>query len=182
MDFFAFDDDYVRRLREGDRWTEEHFARYFGVLFRAKLRGRLRPGIDVEDVTQEVFRRVLENLRRGAGVREGQKFGGYVNAICNNVVSELARRDHHDEPLVDDVQSRDDIFADLVTAETKTRVDRALAALAKEAPRDATILRDLFLDELDKDAVCRKHGVDRNYLRVLVYRALEKFRGKFDDR
>ena len=35
MDFFTFDDEYVRRLREGDPCTEEHYEHYFGLLLIA---------------------------------------------------------------------------------------------------------------------------------------------------
>jgi RNA polymerase sigma-70 factor (ECF subfamily) len=34
----------------------------------------------------------------------------------------------------------------------------------------------MFLDELDKDQVCREFGVDRDYLRVLLHRAKMQFR------
>jgi DNA-directed RNA polymerase specialized sigma24 family protein len=42
--------------------------------------------------------------------------------------------------------------------------------------RDQAILRSVFLEEMDKDDVCQRFGVRRNYLRVLLYRAKEKFR------
>jgi RNA polymerase sigma-70 factor (ECF subfamily) len=32
------------------------------------------------------------------------------------------------------------------------------------------------LEEKDKDEVCRQFGVDRDYLRVLLHRAKDKFR------
>ncbi|HYC62701.1 MAG TPA: sigma-70 family RNA polymerase sigma factor [Thermoanaerobaculia bacterium] len=176
MDFFAFDDEYVRRLREGDRWTEEHFERYFDVLLRMKLRGRLRPGIDADDVIQDVFMRVMNGLRSGGGVREGSKFGSYVNSICNHVVSERARSDRPSEELNDDFASVDDILADLVTEETKARVRRILDAMP---PRDAEVLRAVYLETIDKDEICRRLGIERGYLRVLVFRALEKFKARF---
>ena len=37
MELYAFDDDYVARLRAGDRFTEEHFLRYFNELLQIKL-------------------------------------------------------------------------------------------------------------------------------------------------
>ena len=176
MEFFAFDDEYVRRLREGDRWTEEHFVRYFDLLLHMKLRGRLRAGIDADDVIQEVFMRVLKGLRGEGGVREGSKFGSYVNAICNHVVSELARREHQSEQLDDDIASRTDFVAELVTEETKTRIRRVLDSLPQ---RDAEVLRAVYLEELAKDEICRRLKVERGYLRVLVFRALDKFKAKF---
>ena len=48
--------------------------------------------------------------------------------------------------------------------------------LLTELPqRDQAILRAI-LDERSKDDICRQFGVSRDYLRVLVHRAKEKFR------
>jgi RNA polymerase sigma-70 factor (ECF subfamily) len=38
------------------------------------------------------------------------------------------------------------------------------------------LLREIFLDERDKDEVCRDFGVDRDYLRVLLHRAKQSFK------
>ena len=177
MDFFAFDDEYVRRLREGDRWTEEHYFRYFKLFLTLKLRGRgVAPG-DVDDVIQEVHSRVFKELRGEGGPREGNKFGAYVNSICNHVVQESARKQRDTKELEDVFPNEDDALRDLITKETRERVHRTLTSLGK---RDADILRAVFIHEGDKDEICRRFGVTREYLRVLVHRALEKFRDEYD--
>jgi RNA polymerase sigma-70 factor (ECF subfamily) len=42
--------------------------------------------------------------------------------------------------------------------------------------RDRTILRAIFFEEQPKEEVCRRFGITRDYLRVLIHRAKEKFR------
>ena len=42
--------------------------------------------------------------------------------------------------------------------------------------KDRRILRRLFFDEEEKDLICNEFGVNRDYLRVLVLRAKDKFR------
>jgi len=42
--------------------------------------------------------------------------------------------------------------------------------------RDRRTLKELWLLERDKDEICRDYGVDREYLRVLVFRAKKAFR------
>jgi RNA polymerase sigma-70 factor (ECF subfamily) len=42
--------------------------------------------------------------------------------------------------------------------------------------KDRNLLRAVFLEEKEKDTVCREFGVDRNYLRVLLHRAKDKFK------
>ena len=48
--------------------------------------------------------------------------------------------------------------------------------------RDRELLRAVFLEEQDKDEVCREFGVDRDYLRVLLHRAKGSFRDMYTKR
>jgi RNA polymerase sigma-70 factor, ECF subfamily len=42
--------------------------------------------------------------------------------------------------------------------------------------KDRDRLRAYFLEEKEKDEVCAQFGVDRDYFRVLLHRAKDKFR------
>jgi len=77
LEFFAFDKDYVERLRSGDRSTEHHFVAYFEQLLRIKLRARTLASDRVEDLRQETFIRVIAALRREGGVRQPERFGAF---------------------------------------------------------------------------------------------------------
>jgi RNA polymerase sigma factor (sigma-70 family) len=49
-------------------------------------------------------------------------------------------------------------------------------AILSELPeRDRHILRARFFEERDSEDVCNDFGVDRDYLRVLLHRAINKF-------
>jgi RNA polymerase sigma-70 factor (ECF subfamily) len=179
MDLFAFDDEYVRRLRDGDRWTEEHFLNYFQRLLLIKLRSRVRSVAAIDDIRQEVFVRVFRMLRSEGGLHDGRKLGAFVNSVCNNVLMEWNRTDRRTEAL-DETQNEladpSDIEEAFASGEMRERVRHVLSLLPK---RDAEILRAIFFEEGDKDEYCRKFGVDRPYLRVLLHRAKEKFRTEF---
>src|SRR5687767_12568293 len=175
MELFAFDDEYVRRLRQGDREIEEHFEAYFRELLLIKLRRRLARPDAIEDVRQEVLLRVVAKLD---DLRDGRKLGAFVNSFCEHVLREryrddakALRTDHVPEPT-----PAPDVERDLVEEETRARVRRVLSRLPE---RDAEILRALFISDRDKDEICREFGVDRRYLRVLLHRAKEKFRAEF---
>ena len=70
MDFQAFDNAYVERLRAGDRDTEGHFIAYFGELIVLKLRSRLTSRQAIEDVKQETFARCLQLIAKRWGRSE----------------------------------------------------------------------------------------------------------------
>ena len=93
MKFATFNEDYVRRLTDGDSVAGDHFASYFGNVLFLKLRVRLRSAHLIEDIRQETLMRVLLILRQGAGVERPERFGAFVNGVCNNVVRELCRLD-----------------------------------------------------------------------------------------
>ena len=177
MEFFTFDGAYVERLRKGDPSTEQHFVAYFEQLLRIKLRSRTLTSDKVEDLRQETFIRVIAALHKEGGVRQPERFGAFVNSICNNVLLEHWRAIARDRPVEDILVEIPDKILDLegmlVTKESAGQVRRILDGMPK---RDRELLRAIFLDEKEKDSVCRELGVDREYLRVLVYRAKDKFK------
>jgi RNA polymerase sigma-70 factor, ECF subfamily len=176
MELFPFDDDYVRRLREGDRETSAHFESYFSDLLLIKLRRKLASRAAIDDVRQEVYTRVFSKLPE---LQDGRKLGSFVNSVCNLVLMEWYRADARSDPRDStemDIADQTDILGALVTRESAERVRRVLKRMPS---RDADLLRAIFFDEGDKEEICRRLGVDRTYLRVLLHRAKEKFRSEF---
>lgn len=177
MEFFTFDKAYVERLREGDPPTEHHFVAYFEQLLRIKLRARTLPSDKVEDLRQETFIRVIAALRREGGVRQPERFGAFVNSICNNVLLEHYRSSAKNQPMEDSHLEIPDKVLDLegmlVTKQSAEQVRKILDGMPQ---RDRALLRAIFLEEKEKDVVCREFGVDRDYLRVLLHRAKDKFK------
>ncbi len=177
MEFQSFDADYVRRLVDGDPETELNFIRYFSQLLRLKLRRRLRSAHDVEDVSQETLKRVYQIIRDGEGVRQPERLGAFVNSICGHVLQEKYR-DLQRHPQVEedreDEQGRDvDLDAPFVSGARKKFVQRALQELSE---KDRDLLRKVFLEERDREEVCRELGITPTYLRVLLHRAKNRFR------
>ena len=180
VELYIFDKSYVDRLREGDPATEQHFVAYFGQLLGVMLRARMLPSERVDDVRQETFIRVLAVLRREGGVRQPERFGAFVNSVCKNVLRENSRAYYKDRPLEEghlDIPDKViDIERSLINQETKSHVRGILEELS---PTDRDLLRAVFLEEGDKDEICRRFGVDRAYLRVRLHRAKERFRTLF---
>ncbi|MEA2571466.1 MAG: polymerase sigma-70 factor, subfamily [Acidobacteriota bacterium] len=175
MDRFSFDDLYVRRLKEHDRETGEHFVRYFSPLLVAKLRGRL-PVQDIEDVRQDVLFRVLKRLDN---LREGCKLPQFVLGTCNNVMLEQYRK-VRTEPLEEWLLllvGDWDIEKDFLGKEAAAAVRQALSEM--RTPREAEILRAIYLDDEDREEVCRRYDVSPDNLRVLLHRAKKKFTAAF---
>jgi len=179
LELFAFDKEYVERLRDGDPPTEQHFVSYFNQLLRIKLRARMLPAEVVDDLRQETLIRVIAAVRTSGGVRQPERFGAFVNSVCNNVLLEFYRS--RSKPLESAHLEIPDKVLDLegmlASKESSERVRRILDELPG---RDRDLLRAFFLEEKDKDEVCREFGVDRDYLRVLLHRAKDRFKSLYE--
>jgi RNA polymerase sigma-70 factor, ECF subfamily len=176
----SFDESYVERLRAGDFRTQEHFVSYFTELIQLKLRSRLRSPQAIEDVRQETFTRVFAALR-GGKVRQPERLGAFVNSMCNNVLLEHYRASARDSSLEDeDQEDFPALGIDLLGALAAKQLSEKIREILDEMPeRDRRLLREVFLEERDKDEVCRGFGVDRDYLRVLLHRAKQSFKSLY---
>src|SRR5690348_3859932 len=181
LQFQAFDESYVERLRSGDFRTQEHFVAYFSELIQLKLRARLRSPQAIEDVRQETFARVFAALRSSGGIRQPERLGAFVNSICNNVLLEQYRASSRATSIEDEPESDlPDPAIDVLGAVAAKQMEEKVREILEEMPeRDRRIIREVFLEERDKDEVCRDFGVDRDYLRVLVHRAKQSFKSLY---
>jgi RNA polymerase sigma-70 factor (ECF subfamily) len=180
LDFYAFDHAYVERLRAGDFRTETHFVAYFSELIKLKLRARVRCQEDLEDLRQEVFARVLAALRRENGIREPDRLGPFVNSTCRNVLLEYYRGPKDAELPEAENGDPPDPSPDVVTGIADQQTQKMVRKLLEKMPdKERRILQALFLEERDKDEICQEFGVDRDYLRVMVHRAKDRFKSLY---
>jgi len=175
VDFYSFDEEYLRRLGAHDPATEAHFVAYFSERLRITLRAR---GVDVstiEDVRQETFCRVWGALQTGS-VNNPQGFGSYVHSVCKNVLSESRRdnyRNQHDSLEFNDVPDEKLGLEELMQLSEHRELVRAI--LDELPERDRHLLQARFFEDRDNEEVCGDFGVDRDYLRVLFHRAINRF-------
>ena len=179
LKFYEFSAEYIQRLKQGDPFVEEHFNAYFGELIFLKLQNRLRTPQLRDDIRQETLLRVIRTLRTGTGVEFPERFGAFVNSVCNNVTHELLRQNGRFEPLnndtADPVDTRVDLDLPLITEERKRLVHKVLDELPS---RDREVLKLLFLEERTPSDVCERLKVDAGYLRVLLHRAKSRFKSR----
>lgn len=172
----VFDSEYVNGLRRGDPAIEAHFVDHFSPILLRMLRRKVRSADHARDLRQETFFRVLKAVRCGPGLQNPERFHIFVIGVCNNIVRETYREQSRSVPLS---ELKDDPVADfpcahalVVAREARNKVRRTLAQMS---PTEQDILRGMFLDEQSKDEICRRLGISRDYLRVLLHRAKKQF-------
>ena len=165
LQFREFDADYIDNLRAGDIRTQEHFVVYFTELIHLKLRSRLQSPQAIEDVRQETFARVLASLRKEGALRHPERLGAFVNTVCNNVLFEHYRSSSRSQSLDEEGQPElpatgADVLGIVVSRQLKAKVREILLDMPE---RDRSLLSAVFLEERDRDEVCRERGVDRRH-------------------
>ena len=181
LQFQSFDAGYLESLCAEDPTTQAHFVGYFSDLLRIKLRSRLQSPQAVEDVRQETFARVFAVLRRDGGLRQPERLGAFVNTVCNHVLFEQYRSSRRSESLDDEGRPElPALGADALDIVSSRQIgDKVREILLKLPPRDRSLLSAVFLEERDRDEVCKEMGVDRDYLRVLLHRAKQEFKAEY---
>jgi len=173
----TFDQPYIDALVAGDSQIQEHFTAYFGDLLFIKVRATVRSVQLREDIVQETFLRAISYLKRGH-LDHPERLGAFMCRVCDNITKEYFRKLGRDYSMPEGQQGDppDDSAGSeeqMVTDERKRHVRKLLDEMPE---RDQRLLRAVFIEDRDKDEVCREFKVDRNYLRVLLHRAKGKFR------
>ena len=183
MELYPFDREYVQRLRNADSSTEEHFVGYFRQLLRIKLRARYLSADVVEDLQQETFARVFRKLRSEEGIRQPESIGAFVNSVCNFVLQEHYRSLGKERPGEEEDLDPPDKILNLeklaIAEQVNQRVREAVKSLS---PRERELISKVFFQEKEKDEVCAELGVSRDYLRVLLHRAIEHLRELLEEK
>jgi len=181
VDLYNFDAAYLSRLRACHPETHAHFGIYFTRLLTSKLRASGISGSAVDDIRQETLLRVLKSVQAET-VEEPEKFGPFVFSVCNNVTKEWRRGERANWNIDDEEFEFPDPAAGpdeaIRTEEMRKTVAWVLEQVSKKERR---VLIAVFLDERDKDDICSEFNVSREYLRVLLHRAILSARKKLGE-
>jgi RNA polymerase sigma-70 factor, ECF subfamily len=178
-DSSKFAEDLVRRIRAGEPSAEsELVVRYRGRV-TLLLRQTSRDASSLDDLHQQTFRVALEKIRRG-DIREPGKLSRFLRALARNLVighfrSAAARKTEDPEDASDPISDpAPDALDNLLRVESASLVRRVLDELPNE--RDREILFRFYLEEDDKDTICRDLGLSSLHFNRVLHRARERYR------
>ena len=146
--------------------------------YRLKLRykvcyhlGSFSP--DVDDVVQETLSRFV-SASRDNKIHNPESLGAFLSGICNNVILEYRRRLWREN--APDLPTPAQTPVVPPEAEAIELREAIAEALAQMSDRDCHVLRAFFLEEKDKDEICRETDLSDAQFRVTLFRAKERFR------
>jgi RNA polymerase sigma factor (sigma-70 family) len=172
---FQFDDNYLASLRNDDPETWRHFNGYFRPRIRAKLRAQVRWQL-VDDLVGEVLVSVLQKIREGLPANAAS-LPAYVLGVCYSEVLKRIRVEASN-PTVSGIDW------DLVSGHNLTPQEQVLnqeearkveSVLSRLTGRERDVLISVFYEKLDRDQLSAKLAVTREQLKILLFRARQRF-------
>lgn len=172
------DEVVMRRVAEGDlEQMSILFQRYQTALYQFFRRQGLQP-MESEDLTQEVFFRVLRSRQT---FRRDAPFRAWLYQIARNIRTDHARRANRETPVEEDggdVFVAGDLPVDerLDIAEQQQTLRRALEQLP-ERKRELLLLSRF--QGLKYREIASMSGCDVNTIKVRIHRAMQELRESF---
>lgn len=145
---------------------------YFPRVYRY-VAARLGGGEDAEDVTEEIFLKIIDNI--GTFSFRGLPFGAWVFRIARNeVVSHVRRQRYRSATTQLNESIRDDTFDHVASVERQSQLDEVRDAAEKlpEAQRQVIALR--FGAGLSVAETANALGKSENNVKVLQHKAIAK--------
>ncbi len=172
-------EDLIRRAALGERDAEEDLVRrhYNGVRILVARRCRARdPAVD--DITHDVLRSLVEALRRGA-LRDPSALLAYLQTSIERATTAEYRQRAKRAEEGDVAEELEDSSPDIGHALDQSRSGLLVRTLVEALPveRDRQVLTAFYFEDLDKDEISRRFGIDAEHLRRVLHRARERFRG-----
>jgi RNA polymerase sigma-70 factor (ECF subfamily) len=149
------------------------FDAFYEPLYRYIYR-HIGHATTAEDLTAEVFRRFLEQIRDGHGPTSHLK--AWLYRVAHNLtVDELRRRKHQDhEPLDEDLHSADEPISKQV--QQAIRQQQVRLALRQLSSKQQAVLTLKFLQGLENEEVARVLQMTAGTVRALQQRGLRALR------
>ena len=176
MEPYSFNERYIAGLQARDPEIETHFVAYFKMPLWLKARRQLRATDRAEEAVQETLLRAFRYFRSGKSLEFPERLPAFVQSICHNVTLEMIRANDRyrqaPENSPDPEDPRIDLDFEIVSRERQRLVHDVLAQLPA---KDRELLQLAAIEEMDKEALCARYGVSQEYLRVLLFRARQRF-------
>ncbi|MFL6448536.1 MAG: RNA polymerase sigma factor [Bryobacteraceae bacterium] len=145
------------------------------------MRGQLKSRDLAEDIRQETLVRVLEAVYTKKDLKHPERFGAFVNSVCNNVLLEHWRRKKtagETLELTEQIDGGRNPESSAQIAQDASDLRRVLQKLHK---RDRDLLRMIYWEERDRHEISRSTQTSVDHVRVMLHRAKRALRRYLDE-
>lgn len=176
--------DNEKELVERAKTDEQAFTVLYNFYFQKIYRyifARVGNRDSAEDLVSQTFLKVFVNL--DAYSYKGYTFGAWVYKIATNILIDYYRKEGRKKEVnIDSIGDIvDDSYSPVDDMENKENREKIDIILRKLPPKYQKILYLRFFADMSTEEIAVMIGVSVNNTRVIKYRALKKFRKKYDE-
>ena len=169
----------VQGIREGNAAAEHALVERYSKGLRFLLLRRTRDESQADDLLHDTFCIALVKLR-DLGIEYPERLAGWLRGTAIRVAMNAGRRRQREPHAVDSdaiarIPDREPGQFDHVAREqTVAAVHRLLESMPVR--RDREILTRFFVEDQDKEEICRQLGLDGLHFNRVLFRARKRFR------
>lgn len=137
-----------------------------------------------EDLLSEAIETSLRKLREGA-IERPEQLVGYVYRVALNLLRNFRRQDKSARTSSQSIDAIvDDDHPEAAASIEQARWATLMREVLKELPgqRDRELIVGFYLEEEDKETLCRRFGITALHFNRVIHRARERFRELLEDR
>lgn len=169
-----------------NEFLRELFQNYKQMMFKTAL-GILHNSSDAEDVVQNAFLWIIDNLDRISQIPCNERGFYFAKITEHNAIDLLRKRNIHP---TEDIDEKDDLSSETDVEDgvlSKLTVEQIKSALQELSDRDYDLLYLYLFREMNHKEIGEIMGIPENNVRVYIQRARKRFikilkkRGIIDD-
>lgn len=165
----------VEQIQSGNTRAETRMVERFASGLRAMLSRKCSPDV-AEDVFQETWRVTIEKVRNG-DLRQPDRLPAFIHQIARNQVVMYFRKnsDTLDSPDDRELASADPNPEQIFETNRLQQFVRDMINQL-DTPRDREILMRFYVQEEDKDEICKDLQLTSQHFNRVIYRAKLRMR------
>ena len=185
MDDSLTSKELAEQIASGHRKAEGILYQRFSKAVFFMLRQRCGDKMLAEDLLHETFRIVIERLR-GDGLENPERLGAFIHKVGTNLAIGEARKQsrrntHYDSDSIFQISDSAPDALDLLSRQDAANyVHMVLDEL--KVRRDRDLLYDYFIEELDKETLCKRYELSTDHFDRVLYRAKQRFRRLIEEK
>jgi RNA polymerase sigma-70 factor (ECF subfamily) len=166
----------LQALTRGEKSAWDAFVRRYAGLILSAVRPTARPGIELEDIVQEVFTRLCKDDFRLLKTYDATRAGlsTWLTIVARSTARDMQRRR---QPQITPIDSVPEVMLS-VTAEPQEKLRLPDGLLS---PRQKLVLTLLYEREMEVAEIAASLGIDPQTVRSTHHKAILKLREHFAD-
>jgi RNA polymerase sigma factor (sigma-70 family) len=166
----------LQALVRGEKPAWDGFVRRYAGLLLAAVRPVARPGVELEDIVQEVFTRLCKDNFRLLKTYDPARAGlsTWLTIVARSTARDMQRRR---QPPLTPIDSVPEVMLS-VTAEPQEKLRLPAGLLS---PRQKLVLTLLYEREMEVAEIAAALGIDPQTVRSTHHKAMLKLREHFAD-